>query len=262
MKNIAIKISIVSIVLSLLSCSGGKETKKDTSDTALKEIVTEKSSTYHVARTNQSMTIDADWDKSQWQNIESVEITNYMGEIPAFRPVANAKMVYDDNNIYVIFQVQDRYVRCLTNKINGPVWEDSAVEFFFAPDSKNPERYFNLETNCGGTALLHYNLVPRKKSNKVETEEIEKIEIAHSLPQLIDPEMTDPVIWTLEYRIPFIMLEKYSKVTRPGTGVVWRANFYKIAENSSNPHYITWSVIENSKPNFHLPQFFGKLEFK
>ncbi len=109
---------------------------------------------------------------------------------------------------------------------------------------------------------MHYNLVPRKESKQLEPDDIEKIEMAHSLPELIDPEISDPVTWTLEYRIPFVMLEKYSKVTRPETGVEWRANFYKIAENSSNPHYITWSVVENSKPNFHLPRFFGHLKFK
>lgn len=109
---------------------------------------------------------------------------------------------------------------------------------------------------------MHYNTVPRKESKKVENEDLQKIELAHSLPQIIDPEMSDPVTWTLEYRIPFAMLEKFSNVTRPGKGVEWRANLYKIAENSSNPHYITWSVVENDKPNFHMPRFFGILKFK
>ena len=58
------------------------------------------------------------------------------------------------------------------------------------------------------------------------------------------------------------MLEKYSVITHPKSGVVWKANFYKIAENSTNPHYITWSVVENDKPDFHKPEFFGKIIFE
>ena len=54
-----------------------------------------------------------------------------MGTIPEFRPAVKAKMTYDDENLYVIFRVQDRYVRCITKDFNGPVWEDSCVEFFF-----------------------------------------------------------------------------------------------------------------------------------
>jgi hypothetical protein len=219
-------------------------------------------SVYNVSRLKKPMKIDGNWDKPQWQKAQVIDIVNYMGTIPGFRPVVKAKMMYDDENIFVIFQVQDQYVRCLTKDYNGPVWKDSCCEFFFSADSGFPERYFNLEMNCGGTPLMHYNLIPRKESKTLDIEDIKKIEIAHSLPQIIDPEMSSPVTWTLEYRIPLAMLEKYGGVTRPKKGVEWRANFYKIAENNSNPHYITWSVVENSKPNFHMPQFFGKLKFE
>ena len=89
---------------------------------------------YKVLRLSGPMKIDGNWQKSEWQNAESLDIINYMGQVPGFQPVAKAKMMYDDENLYVIFQVNDRYVRCITNVINGPVWEDSCVEFFFSPD--------------------------------------------------------------------------------------------------------------------------------
>jgi len=248
MKNIIQKISLITIIVVIYSFST--------------ETMMKKESVYKVARLKQPIKIDASWDKPQWKNIQPVDITNYMGAIPGFKPEAQAKMMYDDANLYVIFHVKDRYVRCITKEINGPVWEDGAVEFFFAPDPKAPLIYFNLETNCGGTPLMHYNLVPRKESKELSPDDIRNIEIAHTMPQITDPEMKDPITWTLEYRIPLTMLEKYGKITRPGKGVGWKANFYKIAENSSNPHYITWSVIEIEKPDFHRPEFFGKLIFE
>jgi len=88
-------------------------------------------SVYNVLKLKQSMKIDGNWLKQQWQNIDAVDITNYIGTIPEFRPAVKAKMTYDDENLYVIFRVQDRYVRCITKDFNGPVWEDSCVEFFF-----------------------------------------------------------------------------------------------------------------------------------
>ena len=248
MKNLILKISLITLLVIIYSFSN--------------ETVMKKESVYNVARLKQPMKIDAVWDKPQWKNVPPVEITSYMGAIPGFKPEARAKMMYDDENLYVIFHVEDRYVRCITKEINGPVWEDGAVEFFFAPDAGKPLLYFNLETNCGGTPLMHYNLVPRKESKELSIDDIKKIEIAHTLPQIIDPEMKEPVTWTLEYRIPIAILEKYSVITRPEKGIEWRANFYKIAENSSNPHYITWSVVEIDKPDFHRPEFFGKLIFE
>ena len=99
-------------------------------------------------------------------------------------------------------------------------------------------------------------------SEKFIWKDIKMIEIAHSMPRLIDPEITEQVTWTVEYRIPVKMLEKYSRVTYPEPGISWKANFYKIAENSSNPHYLTWSEVQNPTPDFHLPQYFGVINFK
>jgi hypothetical protein len=216
---------------------------------------------YEVFRVGQSMKIDGEWNKLQWEERKSVLIGNYMGSPPGFFPGAKAKMMYDRENLYLIFSVHDRYVRCLTGEINGPVWEDACVEFFFSPDTGFPGRYFNLEINCAGTPLMHYNRVPDRDIRALAVSDIKRIEIAHSLPGKIDPEITEPLTWTVEYRIPVEMLEKYSKITHPEPGVEWRANFYKIAENSSNPHYLTWSPVENDEPNFHLPQYFGLLKF-
>ncbi|MCW3091479.1 MAG: hypothetical protein JWP81_2548 [Ferruginibacter sp.] len=212
--------------------------------------------TYTVKKLKKAIKIDGNWNKAQWRTVDSIELTNYMGQVPIFRPTVHAKMMYDDENLYVIFLVKDRYVSCTTQDYNGPVYKDACVEFFFSPDTSFPKRYFNLEINCGGTPLMGYN------AKKVDVQHIKEIEIAHSLPQIVNTVITEPVTWTIEYRIPLAMLEKYSNVTHPKHGVIWDANFYKIAEKGYNPHYITWSFVNSVKPNFHLPQFFGKIKFQ
>lgn len=217
----------------------------------------------NIYRLKHSIQIDADWNKWQWQNIIAVDFLNYMGAIPSYKPSVEAKVMYDEQNIYVIFCVIDRYVRCITKDINGPVWKDSCVEFFFSPDARFPEKYFNLEINCGGTPLMYFNdSFPRKDFTKLAIDDINEIEIAHSLFQIVDPEIEGSVIWTIEYRIPIDMLEKYASISYPKPGVEWRANLYKIAESTSNPHHITWSFVDKPEPDFHLPQFFGKFIFK
>ena len=211
---------------------------------------------YNVKKSAKTVDVNDTWNESGWKGIKSIKIRNYMGKIPAFKPKADVKMTYDDDFIYVIYRVKDRYVKSVTEKINGPVWRDSAVEFFFSPEADNPINYFNLEINCGGTPLLHH------KKNRPTIEDIQKIQIKASLPKVVDTEITEPVTWTMSFKIPLNMLEKYTNVVRPKPGVAWRANFYKIAEINSNPHYITWNEVKNDKPQFHLPQFFGILKFQ
>lgn len=222
----------------------------------------ETSLTYEVLRAKQPLKIDADWDKASWKKVRSVTIEKYMGAMPAFKPAVEAKMMYDDENVFIIFRVKDRYVRSLVQEYNGNVSGDACVEFFFSPDAALPERYFNLEVNAGGTPLIFYVTKPWTGFQKLEAADIRQIEIAHSLPAKIDPEISEPVTWTIECRIPLSMLKKFSNVTAPARGVKWKANFYKTASQSTNPHWITWSYVNNPKPNFHLPQFFGTLIFK
>ena len=45
------------------------------------------------------MIIDADWDKAQWKKIKEIPISNFMGDIPAFRQVVKAKMMYDQDRL-------------------------------------------------------------------------------------------------------------------------------------------------------------------
>ncbi len=220
------------------------------------ELNKDEAPVYEAKKVSAQLRIDGKWNKKAWKGVKSAEITHFIRAVPAFHPVTQVKLQYDEENIYVIFRVKDRYVRCITNKPNGPVWKDAAVEFFFCPDTTMPTQYFNLEINCGGTALLGY------RSQKPTVEDLKTIVIAHSLPTIVDPEITEPVVWTLEYKIPLSTLEKYSRITRPAKGVRWKANFCKIAENNSNPHHMTWSPINAPNPNFHMPQFFGTLEFQ
>jgi len=212
---------------------------------------------YTVSRLNTPMIIDANWKKPQWKAIKAAQINNHMGEKPLFFPRTEVKMLYNDEYLYIIFQVHDKYVHSVIRNFNGLVYEDSAVEFFFSTDNRHPEAYFDLEINCGGTPLFCF--VPRKK--EFTGEDINKITIAHSMPDVVDPEITRGVTWTIECKIPFRVLENYSAMSRPKTGDCWKGNFFKTAGKGSNPHYITWATVESDKPNFHLPRFFGKLKF-
>ena len=219
---------------------------------------------YEVVKTKKPFKVDSNWDKKQWKKVKPIAISNFIRENPDFKPKVQAKMVYDKDNLYVIFKVEDKYVRCITDRINGSVWRDSAVEFFFSPDSEKPLQYFNLETNCGGTALMqfHANIDGKRESKRIPEEDIREIEIVASMPKIVDPEITEEVTWTIEYRIPLTVLQKHSAITTPAKGVEWKANFYKIAEITSSPHHATWSVVDLPHPTFHTPEFFGRLIFK
>jgi hypothetical protein len=216
---------------------------------------------YKVKAISEKITIDGRWDKPVWEKVKAVKIENRMGEEPRFRPLTEAKVAYDQGNVYVIFRVRDKFVKSTVTAYNGHVSGDSCVEFFFSPNSDEPGHYFNLEINAGGTPLIFFITNPRKEFTKLPDTLIDEIEIAHSLPKVINPEITEETTWTIEYRIPLEILKRFTNVTMPKRGVAWRANFYKTGSDTSNPHYYTWAPVSYPEPNFHLPAYFGTITF-
>lgn len=206
--------------------------------------------------------IDANWDKSPWKETEPIMIARHMGEKPEHFPRTQAKIAYDNEALYVIFRVEDRYVRAVTAEPQGPVCTDSCVEFFFTPGADVSGGYFNLEMNCGGTMLLYHQKARGQDAVAISKADLGRITVAHSLPKIVEPEITTPVTWTVEYRLPLELLKKYGPVTRPAAGVVWRVNFYKCGDKTSHPHWLTWSPVGVPKPDFHRPEFFGVLKFE
>lgn len=203
----------------------------------------------------------ADWNTSPWKEITPQSIGNYMGSRPDHFPQAEVKIAYEDTAVYLMFRVADRYVRAVAAEHQGNVWEDSCVEFFFTPDSDVSTGYFNIEMNCGGTMLFHFQPGAGKDRIVIPKSECNEIQCVHSLPCIVEPEIEDSITWTVAYRIPLTLLKKYCQVVMPAPEVVWRANFYKCADKSSHPHWLTWAPVEYPRPNFHLPRSFGILEF-
>jgi hypothetical protein len=214
---------------------------------------------YHAAGTISLET--SDWDRGCWKDIAFLELNYYMGEKPLHIPKTQAKLIYDSNGLYIIFKVEDEYIRAVAQH-QGNVCCDSCVEFFFTPSEDIETGYFNLETNCGGTMLFRHQLAPWKNSTVIAEEDCCRIEIFHSLPKIIEMEIQESTLWTVSYRLPFDILEKYSKVKKPCKGVSWRANFYKCAGASSHPHWLTWSKVNRQRPDFHVPECFRVLSFE
>jgi hypothetical protein len=214
-----------------------------------------------IRSSDRSPDINADWNKKFWQKADIVRLKNHMGEAPSHFPGTQVKLKYDSDNIYVIFRVKDHYIRAIAKDTNGRVWEDSCVEFFFTPGPDVSRGYFNLEVNCKGIFLLQYHKNNGKDQGFVEIKDAGQIEISHSLNQDVENEITEPVTWYIEYKIPFSILSNYIQTDKPEPGTRWRANFYKCGDKTSHPHWLTWAPVNYPAPRFHLPEFFGWLEF-
>ena len=61
-------------------------------------------------------------------------------------PDVKFRMAYADNAILIHYKVKENSIRAVAGRDNGPVWEDSCVEFFSVPAEDGV--YYNMEYNC------------------------------------------------------------------------------------------------------------------
>jgi hypothetical protein len=216
---------------------------------------------YRVTKLAESMEINGNWDKPEWNKIDPLVIGQHMGEAPDHRPNVLAKIAWDNDAVYIIYHVEDRYVRAVAMEYQDPVCRDSCAEFFFTPGSHLGLAYFNIEINCGGTVLFWWQPVGQE-AVPIAAEDAQKLEIAHTLAKIVDPEIGEPTTWTLEYRLPLEVVRKYCPdAATPAPNVVWKANLYKCGDGTSHPHWLTWSHVDHPTPQFHVPESFGTLKF-
>jgi hypothetical protein len=97
------------------------------------------------------------------------------------------------------------------------------------------------------------------KNNREMLDEslISKIKSQHQITTSADDK--DYTNWELTLNIPFTIFI-HNNITSL-VGKECRANFYKCGDDLTVPHFLSWNVLYNSKPNFHLPQFFGVITF-
>lgn len=217
---------------------------------------------YRVPKLTRTLSLDAKWQKMPWAGILPLNVNHNLGEKPVHFPFVQAKLAYDEDALFVIFKVEDRYVRATAQVYQDEVFKDSCVEFFFTPGEDITQGYFNFEINCGGTALFYHQKGRKNEDKPIAETDFKQIEIAHTMPKIVDPEIEELVTWMVEFRMPIHILASYAQIETPAPGVIWRANLYKCADGCSHPHWLTWSPIELPTPDFHSSDFFGKLVFE
>lgn len=170
--------------------------------------------------------------------------------------VSGFYIAYDDNNIYLKFMVNESNTKAVYTKINQPVWEDSCVEFFISFDNEN---YYNLEFNCIGNCLCGYGS-GRQNRERLDEKLLNQIMLTPSLGYNKIEIINSFTEWTLEAIIPktifcYNHIESFNGLQATG-------NFYKCGDKQVFPHFLSWNPIQTESPDFHLPQFFGIIEFE
>jgi hypothetical protein len=201
------------------------------------------------------------------QNIVIEEVSKLMDSLPS-HPIDNdpwAKLrnncqssfaiAHCSNTIFLKFYVNEDVIKTNMHKTNDPVYKDNCVEFFVSFGFEN--EYYNIEINCFGICLMGYGLdrTNRKLLPENIIKKIKRTILIKSAGELAATNFE----WQITLAIPievfaFTDLDSFNE--KQGRG-----NFFKCGDDLPEPHFFTWNIIKSQKPDFHLPEFFGELQF-
>lgn len=185
----------------------------------------------------------------------SVEVLNWANDF-SYRPITNFNIARSANSIFIKFSVRGSMLRAIYTNDQDPVHEDSCVEFFCMPVGS--EEYTNFEFNCIGTCSASSRKSRTENVVPFSMEEMKMIERFPSLGRRVFKEMEGMFEWELTVKVPFVLIG-INPVNLPAKIL---GNFYKCADGTDSPHYVSWSPIKTDKPDFHRPEFFGELVFR
>ena len=180
-----------------------------------------------------------------------INCVNWEDKYP-YHPITVFSMAYSDKFLYVNYFVRCNYLRAVNYKNNSPVAEDSCVEFFL--QTPGSEEYWNFEFNCIG-AINASHRKDRKHPIRLTDMELATVKRYATCGNNPFQELEGIFNWGLAIAIPFELIGvDVSK--RP---IEMKGNLYKCASATSMPHYLSWASIKTDKPDFHRPEYFGKI---
>lgn len=182
-----------------------------------------------------------------------VDKVNWPDRFPE-KPETTVEVSNDHESLWLKWHVKGAQLRAVTSEDQGPVWEDSCVEFFCQVPGE--DHYCHFETNCIGAMVGARRKGRTEDVQPFSPDEMGRIERKCTFPREAFEEKDGLFEWEVELRIPLDLIFREKEPVFPQ---VLRVNFYKCADKTKKPHYVSWQPIKTSKPDFHRPEFFGEL---
>ncbi|MGH9967503.1 MAG: carbohydrate-binding family 9-like protein [Pyrinomonadaceae bacterium] len=191
-------------------------------------------------------------DHAEWNRARPIQITRYWSgaEAEAGRH-CEARILWSDDSLGVRFVCRQNEPLVVspnpqTKKKTIGLWDRDVCEIFIAPDSHEPNRYFEFEASPAAEWIdLAIHLTAQRRetdwdfhSGMTASSRVEKHQVIIAM------------------QIPWD-----DWIHKPGRGERWRANLFRCVGSEKDRGYLAWQPTRTDKPNFHVPKVFGSLVF-
>ena len=229
---------------------------------------------YLCHRAESEIVIDGRLDEPAWSGASwtdpFVDIEGDRNPPPRFE--TRAKMLWDDQYLYVAAVMEEPHVRATLTEHDQIVFHDNDFEVFIDPDGDSRE-YYEVEINAHNTIFdLFLVRTYRAGGPPLHDWDLKGLRTAvHVEGTLNDPADVDQE-WSVELALPWRGLSPAANMpTPPAEGDVWRINFSRVQwhhrvvggryEKLPDTPEDNWVWSPQGVVNMHVPGRWGYVEF-
>lgn len=211
-------------------------------------------------RTTDTITIDGRLNEMTWTNSRPTRsfVNTMDGSEATFR--ARARTAWDDENLYIAFDVNDRFLKSEFDDQDDHLWNQDCVEVMVDPGGQG-QNYFELQVSPRGVTFdTRYDRrrVPGPHGHVDWDSDVRAA--VQTRGEVNDGDEDQG--YTVEMAIPWAAFNTGTPAySRPSAGDSWRLNFYVMDSREDGPqHFAAWSPPRVG--DFHMPPRFGHIAFQ
>lgn len=222
--------------------------------------------TFKVSKTNQPIIIDGKMDEEIWSNTEARTFDNfYRIDKPDDQQQTTFRMLWDEENLYLFYQMEDKYLTARETKRDGEPYLDDCAEIFFitAPDSLDTHFGYELNLNKASNDFIYFNDFYNGEDLAFKGFNPDfEVEVTYN--GTINNNNDVDVGWTMELAIPLSNFGKLGQVVPVTAGNKWAFLAIRQDRNDAEGNRRSTSTIfpiYDISKNVHQANRFGLVEF-
>jgi hypothetical protein len=219
----------------------------------------ERPARYVVRRARGAITVDGRADEPAWKQAPATAPWRDSLEGEPKEPRTEAKLLWDDQHLYVFFKAADKDVWAQVTKRDDPkLWTEQAFELLLDADG-NGATYVELQVNPRGVVFDAY--LPRKGQTQAGWQSGAKVEAV--VDGTLDKRDDEDRGWQVELALPWSAVRGRDTTPLrlpPRVGDRFRANLFR-TDRPRQGKLQAWAWSPPRRSTFHALDRFGTLVF-
>lgn len=218
---------------------------------------------FKVSKSISAMKIDGKMNEADWQKTESQSFNYFYDfEKPSDQQKSTFRMLWDDENLYLFFECEDKYITAREKARDGQPYFDDCAEIFLIPVPDSLNMHFGFELNLYKTANDFIYLDGMNKGEKVVVKAYNpNYKVAVTVDGTINDKSDIDNGWTMEIAIP---LKCFNSVGLPKLSAKSKWAFLALRQDRNDAEGIrrtTSTICPIYEDGVHASNRFGLLKF-